>query len=42
MSMRKFTAPTAREALREIRKQLGENAVILSNRRIENGVEIVA
>jgi len=42
MSMRKFIAPTARQALREIRNALGDNAVILSNRKVEQGVEIVA
>jgi flagellar biosynthesis protein FlhF len=42
MSMRKFIAPTARQALREIRNELGDNAVILSNRKVEQGVEIVA
>ena len=42
MSVRKFIAPTARQALREIRNELGEDAVILSNRSTGQGVEILA
>src|SRR4030067_559059 len=42
MNIRKFTAPTARQALKDIRNELGEEAVILSNRNIEGGVEIIA
>ena len=42
MNIKKFIAPTARQALRDIRNELGEEAVILSNRSTELGVEIVA
>lgn len=42
MNIRKFLAPTTREAMKEIRSELGEEAVILSNRKTEQGVEIVA
>ncbi len=42
MSIRKFFAPTARQALKEIREELGPDAMILSNRKTENGVEIIA
>lgn len=42
MNIRKFIATTAREALKEIRSELGEEAVILSNRKTEHGVEILA
>ena len=42
MNIRKYIAATAREALREIRNELGEEAVILSNRTTSQGVEIVA
>ena len=42
MSVRKFIAPTAREALRDIRNELGDEAVILSNRKVGEGVEIIA
>ncbi|HEX5362684.1 MAG TPA: flagellar biosynthesis protein FlhF [Gallionella sp.] len=42
MSIRKFFAPTARQALKEIRDELGPDAMILSNRKTESGVEIIA
>ncbi len=42
MNMKRVFAPTSREAARLVREQLGPDAVILSNRRIEGGVEIVA
>lgn len=42
MNIRKFIAPTAREALKNIRSELGEEAVILSNRKTAQGVELVA
>ncbi|MDD5384861.1 MAG: flagellar biosynthesis protein FlhF [Gallionella sp.] len=42
MSIRKFIAPTARQAMKEIRDVLGSDAMILSNRQTELGVEIVA
>jgi flagellar biosynthesis protein FlhF len=42
MNIRKFIAPTAREALRDIRNELGDEAVILSNRKVDEGVEIIA
>lgn len=42
MNIRKFIAPTARQALRDIRSELGEEAVILSNRKVAEGVEIIA
>ena len=42
MNIRKFVAPTARQALKDIRNELGEGAVILSNRNIDAGVEIIA
>ncbi len=42
MNIRKFIAPTARQALEEIRIELGAEAMILSNRKTENGVEIIA
>ncbi len=42
MNIRKFVAPTARLALREIRNELGSEAVILSNRKMAQGVEIIA
>lgn len=42
MSIRKFIAPTTRQAMKEIRDELGSDAMILSNRQTEQGVEIVA
>ncbi|MEQ1916975.1 MAG: flagellar biosynthesis protein FlhF [Gallionella sp.] len=42
MSVKRYFAATARMALREIRDELGEDAVILSNRTVEGGVEIMA
>ncbi len=42
MKTRKFTAKTSREALRMARAELGGEAVILSNRKLGEKVEIVA
>lgn len=42
MNVKKFTAQTSREALRRVREALGPDAVILSNRATNSGVEILA
>jgi flagellar biosynthesis protein FlhF len=42
MNVRKFTARTSREAWRLVRDALGPDAVILSNRSADGGVEILA
>ncbi len=42
MKIVRHTAPDMRQALRAIREQLGENAVILSSRRGPQGVEVTA
>jgi flagellar biosynthesis protein FlhF len=42
MNVKKFTAPTSREALRKVREALGPDAVILSNRAVDGAVEILA
>jgi flagellar biosynthesis protein FlhF len=43
MSFRRYIASTAREAMDRVRRELGEDAVILSNKRLGPGrVEIVA
>jgi len=43
MGFRRYVAPSAREALERIRKELGPESVILSNRRAGTGrVEIIA
>ena len=42
MNVQKFIASNSREALRQVRDVLGADAVILSNRKVPNGVEIMA
>lgn len=42
MNARKFIAASSREALKLVRIELGADAVILSNRKVAEGVEIVA
>jgi flagellar biosynthesis protein FlhF len=42
MKAQKFTAKSSREALTQIRAELGDDAVILGNRSVEGGVEILA
>ena len=42
MKIVRHTAPDMRQALRAIREQLGEDAVILSSRRTSEGVEVTA
>ena len=42
MNVRKFIAATAREALHKVKEMLGPEAIILSNRAIPGGVEIMA
>lgn len=42
MNAKKFFAATSRDALRQVRNELGADAVILSNRMVEDGVEIMA
>jgi flagellar biosynthesis protein FlhF len=42
MNIQRFTAATSREALAKARMAFGEGTLILSNRPIENGVEVVA
>ncbi len=42
MKIKRFVAPDMRTALRMVRAEHGPDAVILSNRRTEEGVEIVA
>lgn len=42
MNVRKFIAATARDALRKVKEMLGPDAIILSNRAIPGGVEIMA
>ena len=42
MNVRKFIAATARDALHKVKDLLGPDAIILSNRAIPGGVEIMA
>ncbi len=42
MKARTFFAATSRDALRQVKAELGPDAVILSNRRVDDGIEIVA
>ncbi|MBI4809626.1 MAG: flagellar biosynthesis protein FlhF [Nitrosomonadales bacterium] len=42
MNARKFIAASSRDALKLVRVELGADAVILSNRKVPEGVEIVA
>lgn len=41
MKVKRFFAPTMPQALRLVREEMGADAVILSNRRVDGGVEIV-
>lgn len=42
MNAKKFIAATSRDALLLVRNELGADAVILSNRKVDDGVEITA
>ena len=42
MKMKRYFAADSRQALRELRDDQGPDAVILSNRRVQGGVEIIA
>jgi len=42
MSVLRFTGANSRDAMRQVRAALGEDALILANRRTEAGVEVLA
>lgn len=42
MKIKRFFAPDMRQAIQKVRETQGPDAVILSNRKVEGGVEIVA
>jgi flagellar biosynthesis protein FlhF len=42
MTVKKYVAANAREALRRIKQELGPDAIVVSNKAIAEGVEIVA
>ncbi len=42
MKLKRFTAPDMRQAINKVRDLLGSEAVILTNRPVANGIEIIA
>ncbi|HJP99273.1 MAG TPA: flagellar biosynthesis protein FlhF, partial [Rhodanobacteraceae bacterium] len=42
MKIKRFVAPGMRQAMQKVRDDQGPDAVILSTRRLEEGVEIIA
>lgn len=42
MKIKRFIAASMRDAMRMVREEQGSDAVILSNRRVEGGIEVVA
>lgn len=42
MKIKRYVAPDMRQAMREVREEQGADAVILSTRRIAEGIEIIA
>lgn len=42
MKVKRYVASTSKEALRQVKEELGADAVILSNRKTSSGVEIMA
>lgn len=42
MTVKRFTSPTAREALRRVKDELGLDAVVVANKAVPGGVEITA
>lgn len=42
MTVKRFYGATARECLRRVKEELGPDAVVISNKPLDNGVEIVA
>ncbi len=42
MKVKRYIAATSRDALRQVKEELGVDAVILSNRKTKDGVEIMA
>ncbi|HEY6896968.1 MAG TPA: flagellar biosynthesis protein FlhF [Rhodocyclaceae bacterium] len=42
MTVKRFYAETARECLRRVKDELGPDAIVVSNRAVEGGVEITA
>ncbi len=42
MSMKRFVAPTARDCLRRVKEELGADAIVVSNKPVQGGIEIMA
>ncbi len=42
MTIKRFVAPTAREALRRVKEALGPDAIVVANKSVPEGVEITA
>ena len=42
MKIKRFLAPDMRSALAKVKEELGPDAVIMSNKKVAEGVEIVA
>ena len=42
MKIKRFFAPDTRKALRQVQKELGPDAIIISNRQVDDGVEVIA
>lgn len=42
MTVKRFVGATARECLRKVKDELGPDAIVVSNKAVDNGVEIVA
>lgn len=42
MNIKRYFGKTAREALRQVKEELGGDAIVLSNRSVDGGVEIAA
>ena len=42
MKIKRYFAPDMRQAIRKVREEQGPDAVILSNRKVEGGIEIIA
>jgi flagellar biosynthesis protein FlhF len=42
MNLKRFLAPTARDALTRIRQELGSDAVVVTSREVSGGIEIMA
>jgi flagellar biosynthesis protein FlhF len=42
MTVKRITAPTAREALRRVKEELGPDAIVVANKPVPGGIEITA